>query len=100
MTLYLAIPKTWENRTSSTVSLTDNTSVDFLNIVKQQSLDSWISTKSVYLHLTSNQEGPIKHQLRWANDLTTQEIAGQSTGEPFIAMIVSVLLKLNYDPFK
>ena len=34
VTLYLAIPKIWENRASST--LTDNTNVDFLNIVKQK----------------------------------------------------------------
>ena len=68
VTLYLALPDTWENRASST--LTDNTNVDFLNIVKQKSLDSWVSTKSVYLHLTGNHEGPIKHQIRWANDLT------------------------------
>ena len=47
VTLYLAIPETWEKSASST--LTDNTNVDFLNIVKQKSLDSWVSTKSVYL---------------------------------------------------
>ena len=72
-TLYLAIPETWENRASST--LTDNTDVDFLNIVKQKSLDGWVSTKSVYLHFTGNQEGPIKHQIRWANDLTIDSMA-------------------------
>ena len=49
VTLYLAIPETWENRASST--LTDNTNVDFLNIVKQKSLDSGVSTKSIYLRL-------------------------------------------------
>ena len=66
--LYLALPETWENRASST--LTNNTNVDFLNIVKQKSLDSWVFTKSVYLHLTGNHEGPTKHHIRWANDLT------------------------------
>ena len=59
VTLYLAISETWENRASST--LTDNANVDFLNIVKQKSLDSWVSTKSVYLHLTGNHEKTIKH---------------------------------------
>ena len=68
VTLYLAIPETWENRASST--LTDNRNIDFLNIVKQKSLDSWVSTKRVYLHLTGYQEGPIKPQIRWANDLS------------------------------
>ena len=37
VTLYLATLETWENRASST--LTDNTNVDFLNIVKQKSLE-------------------------------------------------------------
>ena len=68
VTLYLAVPETWENRASST--LIYNTNVDFLNIVKQKSLDSWVSTKNVYLHLTGNHEGPIKHQIRWLNDLS------------------------------
>ena len=31
VTLYFALPETWENRASFT--LTDNTNVDFLNIV-------------------------------------------------------------------
>ena len=61
VTLYLAIPETWENRASST--LTDNTNVDFLNIVKQKFLNSWVSTKSVCLHLPGNLEGPIKQQI-------------------------------------
>ena len=68
VTFWLATPETWENRATST--LTDNTNIDFLNIVLQKSLESWVSTKSVYLHLTCSQEGPIKHQIRWANDLT------------------------------
>ena len=58
VTLYLAVPETWKNRASST--LTNNANVDFLNIVKQKSLDSWVFTKSV----TGIQEGPIKHQIR------------------------------------
>ena len=64
----MAVPESWENRASST--LTDDTNFDFLNIVKQKSLYSWDSTESVDLHLTGNQEGPIKHQIRWANGLT------------------------------
>ena len=44
VTLYLTIPETWENRASSTV--TDSTNVDFLNIVKQKSLDSWFPLKA------------------------------------------------------
>ena len=35
--------------------------------MKQKPLDNWISTS--YLHLIGNQEGPIKHRIRWANDL-------------------------------
>ena len=50
VTLYLAVWETWENRASST--LTHNINIDFLDIVKQKSLDSWVSTKSVYLRLT------------------------------------------------
>ena len=68
VTLYLAIPETWKNRASST--LIDNTNVDFLNIVEQKSLDSWVSTKNACLHLTGNHEGPIKQQTRWLNDLS------------------------------
>ena len=46
------------------------TNVNFLNIVKQKSLDSRVFTKSVCLRSTGNQKGKIKHQIRWANDLT------------------------------
>ena len=47
--LYLAIPETWENRASST--LTDNTNVDFLNIVKQKSLVGFPLKAFIYTEL-------------------------------------------------
>ena len=75
--MYLAISKTWENSTSST--LTDsNTSVDFFNILKQKSLDSWVSTNNVYciyVYLTDDEKGPMKHHIRWANDLAVDNRA-------------------------
>ena len=60
--LYQAIPEGWESSNSP------STSFNFLHTIKDKMLDSWSSSKRVYLFLLEQHEGPLKHQLRWAND--------------------------------
>jgi len=67
VTLYLAIPESWENFDS--LSNQPQTTIDFLRIAKENVISNWSVTKKVYLHLTKS-TFPEKPQLTWADEFS------------------------------
>jgi len=65
--IFLAIPVSWKNNSPSTTPII-NGSTDILQLFKHNANEIWSSRKSVYFCLIEN-EGPVKQQCRWKNDL-------------------------------